>query len=151
MSEARSDTRTGAAAAAAEHPARSAARRSMEAVHRKDRQAWLDNFADDAVVEDPVGPSPFDPEGRGHRGKEAIAVFWDRLIGPNRVLFDIRESYAGGSEVANVGTITTVLPNGAAMVVNGVFSYRVDAAGKVTALRAFWEIGRAKPIAPPAG
>ena len=152
MSGARSETKpAGAGEPATEHPARAAARRSMEAVHRKDRQAWLDNFADDAVVEDPVGPSPFDPEGRGHRGKQAIAAFWDRLIGPNRVLFDIRESYAGGAEVANVGTITTVLPHGAAMVVNGVFSYRVDAAGKVMALRAFWEIGRAKPIAPPAG
>src|SRR5690606_32930508 len=117
-----------------EHPARLPARRSMEAVHRKDRQAWLDNFADDAVVEDPVGPSGFDPEGRGHRGRAAIAAFWERWIAPNRVLFDVRESYAGGAEVANVGSITAVLPSGAAMVVNGVFTYRVDAAGKVVAL-----------------
>ena len=67
------------------------------------------------------------------------------------MLFDVRESYAGGAEVANVGSITTVLPNGAAMVVNGVFTYRVDAAGKLVALRAFWEPTRIKPIAPPAG
>jgi ketosteroid isomerase-like protein len=133
-----------------EHPARAAAARSMEAVHRKDKQAWLDNFAEDALVEDPVGPSPLDPAGRGHRGKAAIAAFWDRLIGPNRVLFDIRESHAGGAEVANVGTVTTVMPGGAAMVVNGVFTYRVDAAGKVVALRAFWELPRTKAIAPPA-
>lgn len=135
---------------AGEHPARLAARRSMEAVHRKDKQAWLDNFAPEAIVEDPVGPSGFDPEGRGHRGRAAIEAFWERWIGPNRVLFDMRESYAGGMEVANVGTITTVLPNGAAMVVNGVFTYRVDASGKVVALRAFWEPPRLKAIAPPA-
>jgi len=141
---------TAQAEQAHEHPARRAARRSMEAVHRKDKQAWLDNFADDALVEDPVGPSGFDPEGRGHRGRDAIAAFWERWIGPNRVLFDVRESYAGGAEVANVGSITTVLPNGAAMVVNGVFTYRVDAAGKLVALRAFWEPPRIKPIAPPA-
>jgi hypothetical protein len=36
------------------------------------------------------------------------------------------------------------------MVVNGVFTYRVDAAGKVLALRAFWEPARIKPIAAPA-
>jgi ketosteroid isomerase-like protein len=137
------------AAQTEEHPARLAARRSMAAVHRKDKQAWLDNFAADAIVEDPVGPSGFDPEGRGHRGRDAIAAFWERWIGPNRVLFDVRESYTGGSEVANVGSITTVLPNGAAMVVNGVFTYRVDAAGKVVALRAFWEPPRLKPIAAP--
>lgn len=132
-----------------EHPARLAARRSMEAVHRKDREAWLDNFADDAVVEDPVGPSGFDPEGRGHRGRAAIAAFWERWIAPNRVLFDVRESYACGSEVANVGSITTVLPSGAAVVVNGVFTYRVDAAGKVVALRAFWEPARIKAVPAP--
>lgn len=136
--------------AAHQHPARRAARRSMEAVHRKDKQAWLDNFAPDAIVEDPVGPSGFDPEGRGHRGRDAIAAFWERWIAPNRVLFDVRESYAGGCEVANVGSITTVLPNGAAMVVNGVFTYRVDAAGRLVALRAFWEPARIKPVAAPA-
>ncbi len=134
--------------AAAELPARIAARRSMEAVHRKDRQAWLDNFAEDALLEDPVGPSAFDPEGHGHRGKTAIAAFWDRWIAPNRVLFDVRDSYAGGSEVANIGTITTILPGGAAMMVSGVFCYRVDATGKVVALRAFWEPARMRGVPP---
>jgi ketosteroid isomerase-like protein len=134
---------------AGEHPAREAARRSMEAVHRKDRQAWLDNFAEDAVVEDPVGRSPFDPDGKGHRGKAAIAAFWDRVIGPNRVLMDVRQSYAGGDEVANVGTITAVLPNGAATQVEGVFVYRVGAGGKLVSLRAFWELARLRAVPPP--
>ena len=40
-----------------EHPARAAANRSMDAVQRKDKQAWLDLFAEDAIVEDPIGPS----------------------------------------------------------------------------------------------
>ena len=84
--------------------------------HAKDKEAWVANFADDGVVEDPIGPSVFDPDGKGHRGKAAIAAFWDKLIGPNRVFFDIRESYACGSECANVGSVNTVLPNGAAMV-----------------------------------
>ena len=76
---------------AAEHPARLASQRSMDAVHRKDKQAWVDNFADDAIVEDPIGPSILDPSGAGQRGKAAIAAFWDKLIGPNRVFFDVRE------------------------------------------------------------
>ena len=129
-----------------EHPARLAARRSMEAVHAKDKDAWVANFADDGVVEDPIGPSIFDPEGKGHRGKAAIAAFWDKLIGPNRVFFDLRESFACGSECANVGSVNTVLPNGAIMIVNGVFTYRVDAHGKVLALRAYWEMARMKSV-----
>ena len=132
-----------------EHPARLAAQRSMDAVHKKDKEAWVANFADDGIVEDPVGPSMLDPDGKGHRGKAAIAAFWDKLIGPNRVFFDVRDSYANGTECANVGSVTTVLPNGAIMIVNGVFTYRVDASGKVAALRAFWEPRNMKAVQPP--
>jgi ketosteroid isomerase-like protein len=120
----------------------------MDAVHRKDKQAWVDNFADDAIVEDPIGPSILDPSGAGQRGKAAIAAFWEKLIGPNRVFFDVRESYAGGLECAYVGSVNTVLPNGAVMIVNGVFTYRVNEAGKVVALRAYWEPTRMKSVAP---
>jgi len=131
-----------------EHPARAASQRSMDACHEKDKQAWVDNFADDAIIEDPIGPSPLDPDGKGHRGKAAIASFWDKQIGPNRILFNIRESYAAGSEVANVGTITVVMPGGAVMLVTGVFTYRVNEAGKLAAMRAYWEMGGLKAFPP---
>jgi ketosteroid isomerase-like protein len=131
-----------------EHPARAASKRSMDAVHAKDKQAWVDNFADDAVIEDPIGPSPLDPDGQGHRGKAAIARFWDNQIAPNRIVFNIRESYAAGSEVANVGTITVIMPNGAVMLVDGVFTYRVNDAGKLVAMRAYWELSGLKAFPP---
>lgn len=134
-----------------EHPARAAARRSMEAVHAKDRQAWLANFADDAVVEDPIGPSPLSPDGSGQRGKEAIARFWDTVIAPNRVLFHIDRSYACGDECANVGTITSVMANGVVSIVEGVFTYRVDSEGKVAALRTYWEFAGMKAFLPERG
>ena len=73
---------------------------------------WLALFAADACVEDPIGPSMFDPEGAGHRGPQAIAAFYDTVIASGRVEFSIRESYAAGNECANVGTITTTLPDG---------------------------------------
>jgi len=127
-----------------EHPARLASQRSMEAVHKKDKQAWLDNFADDAVVEDPIGVSALDPTGKGQRGKDAIAKFWDAQIGPNKVMFNIRESFAAGDEVANVGTITVVMPGGLTTLVDGVFTYRVNATGKLASLRAYWEVDKLK-------
>ena len=132
-----------------EHPARLAAQRSMKAVHEKDKDAWVANFADDGSVEDPIGPSMLDPEGKGHRGKAAIAAVWDKLIGPNRVFFDVRESHACGNECANVGSVMTVMPNGAILIVNGVFTYRVNAEGKVAALRAYWEPSKMKAVQPP--
>jgi steroid delta-isomerase len=131
-----------------QHPARAAAQRSMDAVHAKDKEAWVDNFAEDAIVEDPIGVSPLDPEGKGHRGKEAIAAFWDQQIGPNRVMFNIKHSYTAGSEVANVGTITIAMPGGAVMLVDGVFTYKVNDAGKVLALRTYWELSEMKAFLP---
>ncbi|MFZ4518509.1 MAG: nuclear transport factor 2 family protein [Microthrixaceae bacterium] len=125
------------------HPARDASLRSMEAVEAGDRAAWLALFADDAVVEDPIGPSPLCPDGQGHRGPDAIAAFYDMVIGPNRVRFRIEQSWAGGDEVANVGTITTTMADGSVVHTDGVFTYRVDPSnGKVVALRAYWEMDR---------
>ena len=48
-----------------------------------DRDGWLALFAEDGVVEDPVGVSPLDPTGLGRRGKAAIAKFWDDVISHN--------------------------------------------------------------------
>jgi hypothetical protein len=58
------------------------------------------------------------------------------------VRFTIRESYAAGNECANVGTITTTLPDGTDAIVDGVYTYRVDDQGRITALRAYWEPAR---------
>lgn len=114
----------------------------MNAVEAADRGAWLALFAEDAVVEDPIGESPLDPTGEGHRGPDAIAAFYDNVIGPNEVSFRIEQSWAAGREVANVGTITTKMADGTVVHTDGVFTYIVDEAGKVTNLRAFWEMGR---------
>jgi steroid delta-isomerase len=124
------------------HPARDASRASMEAVEAGDRDAWLGLFAPDAVVEDPIGESPLDPSGLGHRGIDEIAAFYDSVIGPNRVRFRIDQSWAAGDEVANVGTITTEMPDGTVVHTDGVFTYRVGDDGRVVALRAYWELAR---------
>ena len=65
-----------------EHPARSASQRSYSAVAKGDLDEWLTVYAEDAVIEDPVGPSMFDPEGKGHHGHDGIAAFWHQAIAP---------------------------------------------------------------------
>jgi steroid Delta-isomerase len=121
--------------------ARELARRSQAAVAAKDRSAWLALFADDAVVQDPIGPSPLDPGGAGHRGAAAIAAFYDTVIATaERITFEIESSYLCGDEVADVGVIRTMLPGGRQVaVVHGVYTYRSNGDGKLAALRAFWE------------
>jgi ketosteroid isomerase-like protein len=129
-----------------EGTARDLARRSQAAVRAKDRAAWLSLFAADAVVQDPIGPSPFDEAGTGHRGTAAIAAFYDSVIAPNEsITFEIESSYLCGDEVADAGVIRTVLPGGRHVaVVHGVYTYRVNGAGQIAALRAYWEYNKAE-------
>lgn len=125
---------------------RDLARRSQAAVAAKDRETWLGLFADDAVVEDPVGRSPLDPDGGGHRGTAAIAAFYDNVIArAEQIRFEIERSYLCGAELADVGSIHMTLPGGYTAVVPGVFTYRSDRTGKICALRAFWEFGSLAP------
>ncbi len=126
--------------------ARDLARQSQAAVHRRDREAWLSLFAPDAVVADPVGPSPLDPGGNGHHGLAAIAAFYDTVIAPNeQITFEIERSYLCGDEVADVGIIRTTLPGGDhVVVVRGVYTYRADGEGRLAALRAYWEFDTAE-------
>ena len=126
-----------------EHPARLAGQRSRDAVTARDKTAWLAAFADDAIVQDPIGPSPFDPTGAGHRGKAAIGAFWDAAIAAtDRIEFDFTDSFACGDEVAYTGAIVTAMA-GHQITTEGVFTYRVDADGRIVALRAYWELERA--------
>ena len=118
--------------------------RSRAAVHARDRDGWLDLFAEDAFVQDPIGPSPFDPEGKGHHSRAAIAKFYDEVIAPSQAVdFEITQSYLCGDEVADVGIIRTTLAGGTHQaVVHVVMTYRADGAGKIAALRAYWEFDK---------
>ncbi|MFT4085642.1 MAG: nuclear transport factor 2 family protein [Gordonia sp. (in: high G+C Gram-positive bacteria)] len=122
------------------HPAVLAGRRSREAVIARDKQAWLANFADVATVEDPVGPSMFDEEGRGHRGADELSSFWDKTIGTTeKIDFVFDREIICGDEVAYIGTIVTHI-GGHVSEASGVFTYKADDDGRLLALRAFWEV-----------
>lgn len=130
-----------------EHPAHVAGRRSREAVQAKNKNAWLEVFADDAIIEDPIGPSPFDPEGNGHRGRDAISAFWDKAIAAtDKIEFNFVDSFRCGHEEANVGNIVITM-GGHQITTDGVFTYRVNDDGRLVALRAYWELDRAAATA----
>ena len=97
-----------------------------------------------------MGPSPFDPVGDGHKGREAIGKFWDEVIAPNAVRLDIRLSNSGGDqEVANLLTITVEFPGGGSTSTELIACYRVDDDGKILSLRAYWELDKLRfPPAP---
>ena len=55
----------------------------------KDKENWLALFAKDALVQDPIGKSPLDPEGNGHKGIAAIEKFYDTVIANGNIEFTI--------------------------------------------------------------
>ncbi|MGW5582128.1 nuclear transport factor 2 family protein [Micromonospora chokoriensis] len=115
----------------------------MDAVARGSKDEWLALFAPDVLMEDPVGPSAWDPQGLGFRGTAGVTAFWDTTIAATqRIEYVIRASFAAGDEVANCGTVISYDTVGNRFVVDGVFLYRVDSGGLVTSLRAFWEVGQ---------
>jgi len=124
------------------HPAQFASAQSMRNVREKNRAAWLALFAENAVVEDPVGVSPLDPTGNGHRGHEAIGRFWDTVIAPGETVMRVRESYPSGNECANVVSLVNRMPSGIEIAVDTVIVYRVDDRGKLVSLRAYWDFAK---------
>ena len=106
----------------------------------KDREGWLGLFADDAVVEDPVGPSFVDAEGKGQHGIEAITAFYDKVVSQSEALkFTIQRSIECGDEVCNIGELRITLPGDQVGVVQLANIYKVNAEGKLASLRSFWE------------
>lgn len=117
-------------------------KQSMALIEAKDRDGWLALFPDDGVVEDPIGASPLDPEGRGHRGKKAITEFYDTVIATSDAIkFHVTATYDCGVEVANVGEIHITM-GGKVGVVRQVATYRASEDGKLAALRSYWEMDK---------
>lgn len=124
------------------HPAREASQRSYSAVAKGDLDEWLTVYAEDAILEDPVGPSMFDAEGDGHRGHAGISAFWDLAIAPiDAFEFTINDSFAnpGSNTCANVGSIRTSFADGSHTTTDLVMVYVVNDDGRVTSMKAFWE------------
>ena len=117
----------------------------MAAVAEGHKDEWLALFAPDAVVEDPVGPSMLDPEGKGHHGHDGIEKFWDQNFGVvSRFHFQISDSFANGPSCANIATITMWLGDGGTtMTLDCVMVYTVNDEGLITSIRGHWEPARA--------
>ena len=104
----------------------------------KDKQNWLDLFAEDAIVQDPIGKSPLDPVGDGHKGKEAIEKFYDTVIANGNIEFNILESIPCADECANFAQIVNVVGD-VKIETTMIVIYRVNSDDKILSLRAFWD------------
>jgi steroid delta-isomerase len=122
------------------HPAILAAQNSWRCAETRDKAGWLALMSDDVCIEDPIGEAPTNPTGKGVRGKAEVGQFFDKFIAPARIVVEAHESSAAGNESAHVLTLNTTLSNGVVTRVHGIFTYRLDDAGKLTNLRGYWRL-----------
>ena len=126
-----------------QHPAKRVSLLSRECVHSHNKAGWLGLFSEDAIIEDPIGVSPIDEAGKGHRGVAAREAFWENNIANSDIKIVIHQSYAAGLECANIVTLNTILTFGGktySQEVNGIFTYQVNEAEQLVALRGYWEV-----------
>lgn len=97
-----------------------------------DREAWLDHWADDATLEDPVG-TPV------RTGRAELGEFWDFAHSlAERIELQVLEPLkVAGNEAAFVLRIITDLGE-LKMFVDVIEIQRYDDDGKLAAMRAFW-------------
>ena len=104
----------------------------------KDKESWLALFDKDALVQDPIGKSPLDPEGNGHKGLAAIEKFYDTVIANGNIEFTIVESIPCANECANYAQIANIVGD-IKIETKMIVIYRINSNNKIESLRAFWD------------
>ena len=104
------------------------------------KEAWLALFADDAVVHDPVGKSPHDPEGLGFAGRERIAEFWDMMIGPGDLTIVPHKRYPCGEDVVAVAMTAVNAIGGFKTYIEMIAAYELNDEGRISSLKVYWDV-----------
>ena len=106
---------------------------SLRRTKERDRDGWLALFAEDAVVEDPVG-------GKSrHEGIDAIARFYDTTISTMESFeYEIERTYLCGSEAAMVIGFHIEI-GGSRLDMDVVNIYAATDDGRIRSLRSFWD------------
>jgi len=124
-----------------EHPARKAARLSRKYFAQRKKREWLDLWAENGVIRDPLGKSFMDPNGEGFSTPEAREKWWDDHY-DLQFYYSMLASFVAGDSVANyeslivVGELDGVLGS---FKCEGIWTYKVDEQGKLLEMYGYWE------------
>jgi steroid Delta-isomerase len=112
----------------------------MERFTANDREGWLDLFADDAWIEDPVGSPRRD-------GRAAIGAFWDEThsIPDSISLVPLGILTVVGREAIFTMQALPVL-DGKTYAVDVIDLMTFDDRGKITTMRAFFDPAAMRPV-----
>ena len=89
-------------------------------------------------MQDPIGKSPLDLEGNGHKGLAAIEQFYDTVIANGNIEFTILASIPCGDECANYAQIVNLIGE-VKIETKMIVIYRINSNNKIESLRAFWD------------
>ena len=109
----------------------------VAASNANDKQAVLSHFAPDAVWFDPVGRPP-------HVGVDGIGAFYDdtRALA-DRIEMKPSNVIVCGNEAVMVFEIHVTIGDGG-MVMDAVETFEVNDDGKITGMKAYWDMTRAR-------
>ena len=111
----------------------------VDAYGRNDKDAFLALWAEGGELEDPVG-TPV------HVGIEALGAFWDtarELV--DRIELVPDEVVVCADQAAMVFTILARIGDGG-MRMRAVDVFRVDEAGRIASIHAYWDLAAAQPL-----
>jgi ketosteroid isomerase-like protein len=117
------------------------AKASPAAVARHDKEEWLSLFAEDGVVEDPVGTAPH--RAGGSTGRLALDRFWDTFIAPNEIEFHVTRDIVATHHVVRDVNIEIRSSTGMVLHVPTHILYELceeNGKLKVSRLAAHWEL-----------
>ena len=121
------------------HLAVEANKKSIKYAMEGNKEAWLALYTEDAVVCDPVGISPMDPSGEGHHGKQAIAAFWDAVIGKANLEITVNKRWTSGEYCCCVAQVAkNAVDDGNFTECDMLATYHVNEEGLITSMKAHW-------------
>jgi hypothetical protein len=122
------------------------AKSSPEIASEHDKVQWLSLYADDAVVEDPVGTPPSHRGRREGRLGDELGRFYEAFIAPSGIEMVTRKDIVSDMHVFRAVDIhTTNLKTGLQMVVPANLLYEIvdrDGGLAIRRMQAHWEANR---------
>jgi steroid delta-isomerase len=123
-----------------ENLAIAAHKKSIACAQSGNKEEWLALFTDDAIVRDPVGKSPHDPQGQGFQGKERRAQFWDMMIATGNLVIVPHKRIPVGEHICSVVMTATNYIGGLKTFIEMVACYEVNDAGSIASLNVYWDV-----------
>ena len=99
-----------------------------------DVQRFVNNFAPDGVLEDPVGTPPL-------QGTQAIAAYFGAIITPfSEIKPYVQEVVVSGQEAAVNWRLRLKTTAGKVIIIDGMGVFKFNQQGKLQSVREFWDL-----------